>query len=509
MGFRARRWLAGILFAGGWLLPGQSLAEFEKKVTEFTLPNGLHFIVVRRPEAPVVSFHTYVNAGSVNDPAGQTGIAHMMEHMAFKGTERIGTKNWPAEKRAQEQIEKAYDALLQEKFKGAKADAKRVQAREAALKDAIASADAFVVNNEYDRLIESEGGVGLNAGTGMDSTNYYLAFPANRLELWFLLESERFFRPVFREFYKERDVVREERRQRVESSSQGLLVEALIATAFQAHPYKNMPGGWASDIENYRMPEAWAFFKKHYVPSNMTIGIAGDVDPAQVRRLADQYFGRIPAAPLPEPVRTVEPVQLGERRVKVQHKDQPILIVGYKRPDRTHPDDAVFDVIADLLSGGRTGMLYTDLVRDRQLALVAAAQPSFPGDKYPNLFLLYAVPNLGKTVEENERALYENLEKLKTGPVEPAALERVKTKLRAALIRKLDSNGGLAAELTAYHVAFGSWKRMFTEIEEMKKINAADVQRVAREYFVAERRTVGWTYQPAENKPESKKEGQQ
>ena len=474
----------------------QSLADFEKKVTEFTLANGLHFLVVERHGAPVVSFHTYVNAGSVDDPNGQTGIAHMMEHMAFKGTETIGSKNYAQEKIALANIEKIYDQLEQERYKGVKANPDKLKSLEADLKGAIERADSLVNPNEYDRLIEENGGVGLNAGTAMDTTNYYLNYPANRLELWFLLESERFVRPVFREFYKERDVVREERRMRVESSSQGLLLENMLTMAFAAHPYRNMPGGWASDIENFRMPEAWAFFKKHYVPSNMAIGIAGDVDPKEVKRLAERYFGRLPVGPVPAPVRTVEPQQLGERRMGFKNKEQPLLLIAYKRPARTHKDAKTLDVLSDILANGRTSILYKEMVRDKQIALGSFAQSTFPGDKYPNLFIFFVVPNMGKSVGENEKVCYEIIERMKKEKVDAEALTRTKTKVRADLIRKLDSNSGLAGELTSYHMSTGDWRNMFREIEEIDKITAEDVVRVAKEYLKPENRTVAWTFQP-------------
>src|SRR6185503_16372565 len=184
------------------LLAAQSLQDFEKKVTEFTLGNGLKFLVIERHEAPVVSFHTYVNAGAVDDPTGRTGLAHMFEHMAFKGTPTIGSKNWLAEKKALDAIEQVYDRLDAERNRGFRADAKKITALENELKAAIEKADSYVVSNEYDRIVESNGGVGLNAGTAEDQTTYFYSFPANRIELWFLLESERFLRPVFREFYK-------------------------------------------------------------------------------------------------------------------------------------------------------------------------------------------------------------------------------------------------------------------------------------------------------------------
>ena len=485
--------LAVCLLLGKVLLPAQSLSQFEKTVTEFTLPNGMHFIVVERHQAPVVSFNTYVNAGAVDDPRGKTGIAHMMEHMAFKGTETIGTKNWPLEKKALAEVDRAYDKMAAAKNK---AEAEKA---EQAFKLAMDKADELRLESEYDKIVEQNGGVGLNAGTSEDATNYFYSFPANRTELWFLLESERFLRPVFREFYKERDVVREERRMRVESSAQGLLVEKLLMTTFDLHPYRISPGGLAEDIESFRMPEAFAFFRKHYVPSNITVGIAGDVDPKECRRLAEKYFGRLPAGPAPGAVKAVEPPQKSERRVSIEHKEQPILVMAYRRPNQLDKDDMALDVAAEVLAGGRTSLMYRELVRDSKVALAAGAQPSFPGEKYPNLFLIFVVPNMGKTVAESEKASLQLVERIKN-EIDPAALQRVKTKLRAGLIRRLDSNSGLASDLTAYHVAYGTWKRMFTDIEELDKVTADDVMRVARKYLVPEGRTVAWTVQPKESK---------
>jgi predicted Zn-dependent peptidase len=478
----------------------QSLKDFEKRVSEFSLPNGMHFIVIERHDAPVVSFHSYVNAGSVDDPSGETGIAHMFEHMAFKGTEAIGSKNYPAEKAALENVERVYDKLEQFRRESADRhqapDPKKMEALEAGLQAAMEKANSYVVPNEYDRIVEANGGVGMNAGTSEDSTNYFYSFPSNRLELWFLLEAQRFLAPVFREFYKERDVVREERRMRVESSPQGLLVEALLSTAFAAHPYKTGPGGWASDIDNFRLSEAVKFYKTYYVPANITIGIAGDVDPKEAKRLAVQYFGAIPAGPLPPLVRTEEPPQQGEKRVQVISPAEPYMAIAYKRPDQDSKDDPVFDILADILAGGRTGMLYKELVRDRRMALGAFAQATFPGGKYPNLFLFYLIPNSGRTLEENEKACYEIVERLRTKKVDDETLERVKTKLRAELIRKLDSNSGLASELTAYHVAYGDWRKLFTELEDYNRITADDVMRVAREYLTPRTRTVAYTIAP-------------
>ncbi len=485
-----------LLFLLPALLCAQSLQDFEKKVTTFTLANGLQFLVIERHDAPVVSFHTYVNAGAVDDPSGSTGLAHMFEHMAFKGTSAIGSKNWLKEKAALDAIERAYDNVEAERNKGFRADKAKLATLEANLKDAIGTADSYVESNEYDRIVESNGGVGMNAGTSEDNTQYFYSFPSNRLELWFLLESERFLRPVLREFYKERDVVREERRMRVESSPQGMLVEALLATAFEAHPYHNFAGGWASDIESFRRTDAEAFFKKYYGPSNLTIAIAGDVDPATAKRMAQKYFGRIPAGPTPPMVRTVEPKQNGEKRVKVASPAQPIMVIGYKRPDQYSGDAPALDLLTEILSGGRTGVLYKEMVRDKQMALAAQAISNYPGSKYPSLFLLFMVPNAGHTLEENEKAAYEILERIKTQPIDAAALQRVKTKLRAGLIEGLASNSGLAETLASYQASFGDWRKVFTELEEYNKVTVEDVQRVAKEYLIETSRTVAWTYAP-------------
>jgi predicted Zn-dependent peptidase len=487
---RSLRFRLLLFLCASLALLAQSLAEFEKRVTEFTLPNGLHFILLERHEAPVVSFHTYVNAGSVDDPCGKTGLAHMFEHMAFKGTETIGSKGYAEEKKALEAVERAYDRL----------DAERVPERRRALQEqleaAMEQAAGYVDVNAYPRLIEENGGAGLNAETGEDATNYFYSLPSNRIELWFLLESGRFRAPVFREFYKERDVVREERRMRVESNPEGGLEEMLLATAFAAHAYRQPTAGWASDIERLRVGDARAFFEKYYAPANITVAIAGDVDPAAARRLAEKYFGPIPARPLPTPLSTAEPAQRGEKRVAVETPAQPFLAMAWKRPDQHDNDDPVFDVIAEILSSGRTGLLYRELVRDRAIALSASATATFPGGKYPNLFLIWVAPSSGHTTAENETVIEGILDGLKAKEPDPQTMARVKTKIRASLVRQLDDNPGMADELTFYAVNYGGWRKMFTALDDIDRVTAADVRRVVGQYFVASGRTVAFTVPP-------------
>jgi predicted Zn-dependent peptidase len=474
------------------LVRAQNLKEFEKRVTEFTLGNGMHFIVLERHDAPVVAFNAFVNAGSVDDPAGESSMAHMFEHMIGKGTTTVGSKNWPEEQKALAAVETAYDKMDSERWKGKKADPVKLQQLEGDLKEAIAKANSYVDQNAYIRVISENGGAGFNAGTASDYTTYFYSLPSNRIELWFLMQSEWFRRPVFREFYKERDVVWEERRMRVESDPQGKLQELLQATAFLAHPYRNLIG-WASEIENLRAKDAELFFKKYYTPGNITIAIVGDVDPVQAKQFADKYYSGIPAGPPPPPVSIVDPAQEGEKRVTLETDNQPILTVAYKRPNQNDKDDPVFDVISAILSSGRTGLMYKELVNEKKVALEAESAATVPAGKYPNLFQLFSVPAPEHSVEENEKAIYSIIDKLKAEKVDAATLERVKTKLRAGLIHLLDSNSGLASQLTYFHVEYGDWRTLFNGLDLINKVTADDVQRVAKQYFVESGRTVAYT----------------
>ena len=270
---------------------GQDLASFEKRVTEHTLKNGWTFIIVQRPVAPVFAFMTRVNVGSAQERNGVTGLAHMFEHMAFKGTPRLGTTDFEAERKALEELETSYLAYQEERL-SSNPDPQRVKELFSTFKEKQKKAAQYVKKNEFGDIIEREGGVALNAFTGADVTGYFYALPANKVELFAYLESERFLQPVFREFYEERDVVMEERRLRTESRPVGRLLEQFVSTAFIAHPYHHPVIGYASDIQSYTMTDAELFYRTHYVPSNMITAIVGDVDPKQLIPLLETYFGR-------------------------------------------------------------------------------------------------------------------------------------------------------------------------------------------------------------------------
>lgn len=478
-----------LIFSFIGAMQAQDVASFEKKITVKKLSNGLTIVLMQRDEAPVFSFYTYVDAGAAQEVNGITGLAHMFEHMAFKGTNEIGTTDYPAEKKALEKVEKAYAAYQVENMKQADRNANKVAELEKAWKDAIEEANQYVVPEQYSEIIEDQGGIGLNASTSWDNTEYYCSFPQNRFELWAYLESERFLHPVMREFYKERDVVYEERRMRTDSSPQGRLLEQFLAAAFIAHPYGRPVVGWPSDLKAFSATDALNFFHKYYVPANMVVTVVGDIKPAEAMPVLEKYFGRLPAAPAPEPLRTQEPPQKSLREVILRENSQPIYLEGYHRPDSHDPDDAVFDVLSDLLSKGRTSRLYRALVRDQQIALVAQGG-TFPGSKYPNLFFFSAVPNRGRSAKDMAGPIHAEIERLKSQDVSDDELQSVKTRAKADLILGLADNNGLAIQLGQTQALYGDWRELFRQIDRIEKVTKADIRRVANKTFVESNRTV-------------------
>lgn len=457
-----------------------------KQLTEFRLDNGMKFIVLERHQAPVVSFLTYANVGGVDEPDGQTGVAHFLEHLAFKGTQRIGTTDYKAEKPLLERLEQLDTQI---KKVGGKKD--QIAQLQAEFKQVESQAGKLVKQNEMGRIVEQAGGVGLNATTSTEATRYFYSFPANKLELWMSLESERFLEPVFREFYKEKDVILEERRMRVENSPIGLMIEKFIDTAYKVHPYRRPVIGYDEDIRNLTPSDVRKFFDAYYAPSNIAIAIVGDVNPTEVKKLAQTYFGRFQAKPKTVEQISVEPQQTNTREVAVEFPSQPLYLEGYHRPAVTHPDNVVYEIIGSLLSDGRTSRLYKSLVEQQQLALNAQGFSGFPGDKYPNLMLFYALTAPGHTIDELAIALRQEIDKLKTEPVTAVELQRVKTQARAGLLRSLDSNSGMAQQLLEYEVKTGSWRNLFKQLDQIAAVTPADILRVANSTFTPENRTIG------------------
>jgi predicted Zn-dependent peptidase len=483
--------LSALLLLLVTLAAAQDLASFEKRITVKKLPNGLTLVICERHEAPVFSFFTLVDAGSTQDPMRATGLAHMFEHMAFKGTTTIGTTDYAAEKPALAKVEVAYAAYIAERDKTVGRDAEKLKQLEQAWKDAIAAAQKYVVSNEFGKIVEQNGGEDMNAFTTYDETAYHYSLPANRLELWAYLESDRFLHPVLREFYKERDVVIEERRMRVDSNPFGRLLEQFTGEAFEAHPYHRPTIGWISDLNTFSATEAQKFFDKYYVPSNMVIAIVGDVHPTQAMPILEKYFGRLPTRPQPDETTTTEPPQDSERRVVLLERSQPIYLEGYHRPDYRSKDDAVFDAISDLMSDGRTSRLYRALVRDKKIASYSEGITGYPGVKYPHLFAFLAVPLPGHKPEEMAGAIHDEIDRIKKEDISDDELKMIKTRAKANLIRGLADNEGLATQLATYQTRYGDWRELFRSVDRIDQVTKSDIRRVANQVFVETNRTVG------------------
>ena len=466
-----------------------SAQRLEEKVVEHTLKNGMKFLFVERHDAPVFTGRIVFRVGGVDEPAGATGLAHMFEHMAFKGTRTIGTRSYVKEQPILEALDRTAKAMIAERARGPRADSKRIAALQAKMRTLQEQQRKYIVPEEFSEIYTKNGGADLNAETGNDETSYYVSLPANRLELWALMESQRMAQPVLREFYEERDVVAEERRRSYDDDPDGRLYEQLLGTAFLAHPYQHSPIGWMSDVQSLTADRARAFHKTYYVPNNAVAAVVGDIKTADAIRLMERYFGPLPAAPAPPPVLTVEPAQGGERRVNVLFDAEPRLEIAYHKPSAPHTDDFVFDVIDSVMSSGRTSRLYTALVKEKRLAADVGTFGA-PGNRYPNLWIIDATPLAPHTAAEVEQAIYAEVERLQAEPVTPQELAKVKNQIDADYVRGLASNSGLAAQLTYLQAVIGDWRYLTRRREVIARVTPADVQRVARQYLVPANRTV-------------------
>lgn len=469
-------------------------------VREVTLANGMRFLVLPRRGAPTVAFVTQYGVGGVNEHSGTTGIAHLLEHMLFKGTSSIGTRDPDTELEWFRRMDALHDSVL-----AARADpvvdsaaVSAMEARRRALQD---SARALVVPNELDDILTRNGARNLNAATTNESTLYYVELPANRAELWFVLEADRMADPVFREFYAERDVVIEERRTRVETSAGGLLYEAHLAAAFAAHPYGQPVVGWMSDLRAHTRERLAAYYRRYYGPANAVVAIAGDLDPDRIEGWIRRYFAALPGGERPPPVLIEEPSQRGERRVQVRFDAEPAVRIGWHTVDVFHRDAPALVILSNLLSGGRTARLYKSLVLDRRLATFVGSSLG-PGERYPRLFTVEAYPRYPHTTLEVEEAVYAEVARLVEDGPEEAELERVRNQLEAGAVRRLRTNFGLALQLAASQSLFGDWRTTFRLEERLAAVTAADVKRVASTYLTEQNRTVA-TLVPTETGTES------
>lgn len=485
--------------------PAANRAKAQVAVEEFTLDNGMRFLLVRKPEQATVMGGWVAHVGSANERPGTTGVAHFFEHMMFKGSRILGTKDiardqelMAEQERLQEKIREQYRIQRARWRKGeiehpfaADARTPELVELEAAFQKLVEEQRAITIKDEYDRIYTEAGGSGLNATTNPDSTIYWITVPANKLELWFWMESERLLQPVFREFYSERDVVQEERRLRVDSTPTGPFDEQLNAMFWTSLPYKWDTIGWMSDLKTLSMADAKEFFDTFYAPNNITAALVGNFEVAEAKRLAEKYFERIPRGTRPVPdVVTLEEPQLAEKRMNAECDCQPQVSVQFHSVPFQHKDDFVFDVISGLLNG-QTGRLNKSLVLDQKIA--SSAGSGQQGQKFAGSFFLFAETQGEATPAEVEAALWAEIGRLQNEPVLAEELQKVKNRTVATSYRQLQSPFFLLVQLLFYD-GWGDWSYLNSWADRTLAVTADDVQRVAKKYFTKENRTVA-TYQ--------------
>ncbi len=473
--------------------------SLEGRVKEYSLNNGMKILILERHFAPVVSLYMRFKVGAVDEAGGETGTAHLLEHMLFKGTETLGTRNYKEEKKILKEIDQLAGQVDEEMKKGEKADGNRIAELKERLKNIQQEHKKWVVKDEIDAIYSQNGAEGLNASTGYDVTTYKVSLPANRIELWARIESDRISNPVSREFYSEREVVREERRQREETQPDGKLMENFLATAFVAHPYGRPIIGWDSDIKYLKRGRVKQIFRDYYCPNNAVVAVVGDVNPDEVMKTIERYFGGIPRQEILPVSVSEEPEQSGERRVEVEFEANPKMIIGYHKPSLPHFDDYVFDVIDILLSDGRTSRLYKKLVEEKKIAVSVSTSNGFPGSRYANLFTVFATPRSPHTCDELEEEIYKQFDRLKEEAVTSYELNKVKNRLEASFIRSLNSNTGLAGRLSYYQTIAGDWRYIEEHLKVIEKVTPEDIMEVAKKYLIRKNRTVAQIVQKEDN----------
>jgi predicted Zn-dependent peptidase len=470
-----------------------AVEPLEKRVVERTLANGMKLLVLERHFSPTVSIRMMFRTGSVDEVSGKTGLAHMFEHMMFKGTKTLGTKNYAKEAPLLRQIDELHRRLDDERAKGDAADQNRMSEVLDKLRAVEEQAAALLTENELWNLYEREGASGLNAGTSHDFTQYVVDLPTNKLELWAILDSDRLKNAVFRQFYQEREVVKEERRMRVDTNPEGKLIEQFFAMAYQAHPYQNPTIGWDADLDHLSIADLEDFYRRYYTPDRLTIAIVGDVNASKVIQMVEHYFGDWRAPGLPQSHKTDEPPQAGTRRLEVRVEAQPHLLMGFHIPAHPDPDKLVCLAITNLLANGTSSRLYKTLVEKRRLASSVETGEDFPGERYPTMFLISLVPRHPHTTQELEKAVWEELNRLKKEPVQDWELEKFRSAVDVGLLNTLQTNGGMAETLVYDQAVLGGWRYLIEFQERIKKITAQDIQRVAQKFFVPDNLTVGTT----------------
>ncbi len=507
--FFMKRWIFAALFAFSAAAHTQNLADYEKIVTEHTMANGMHFIIMEDHTAPAVSFVIHVNTGSVDEKYGETGISHLIEHLAFNGTRKIGTRNWREEKKVFEAMDRVYEELLKMRKNtphsetitltptlspqgsgNKKGKGTYLEELEGEFERLNQKAAGYADSGEFGKIMDRHGAMGPNAYCSNDMTVFWVELPSNKTELWAMMESDRLFNSVFRGFYEELEVVKEERRMRVDNSPWGKLMEEFQNTAYSVHPYRNPVIGYPADLQEMTRRKVKGFYKKHYVPSNMTAVIAGDVNPKELIPLLEKYFGRVPAGERIDNFIPTEPArEKTERKIIVRMDSEPILMAGFSIPDINHPDMPALEACAEILAGGRTSRLHRRIVMEEKTGLSTGAWCRTA--KYPGMFYVWAVAAKGHTNAELETVVYDEMEKMRQGAITAEELEGAKARLKMFFLTQLKERREMAEQLAWFHAITGNWRNLFAYLKKIDEVTPEDITAAMNKYLQQENRVVG------------------
>ncbi|MEW5900198.1 MAG: pitrilysin family protein [Acidobacteriota bacterium] len=486
-----KRAVAGV-FAFFGLLTLVFSAEAALDVKEHILSNGMKILMIQKPGVPRVVCHVYYKVGSINEHPGITGIAHVHEHMMFKGTRIMGVTDFEADAAIDRQIDELMEKIYREKYWKANGDKEKIQRWQKEVDERAAAEKKYIIKDQLWEMYMKNGGTGLNASTSNEVTGYYVTLPSNKVELQMLLESDRMTNAYFREFYSEKDVVMEERR--LSENRPGYLFSEQVNAAFYAaSPYHWEVIGWMDDLRKFTKKDLLEFHSRYYVPNNAVAIYVGDIDPVNIAALAEKYFGRIPKGPDLEPIRTSEPAQYSEKRLYGEGPAATSLQLMFDTPPDGYADAAPLAVLADALGsggggfrgggGGGTGRLFKILVKEKELAVNASAfsRPQW----YVGAFQFSAMPRIDKGVqpEDLEKEIWAEIEKIKKEGLNPEEIQKAKNRFEAMFLRSLQSSMGLASRVGRADLNRG-WRSLLTDLEELKKVTNEDIKRVAAKYFV-------------------------
>ena len=470
------------------------LQNFQKNVKKVTLPNGLRLLMIRRTYAPTVSCYIKFRAGSADETDASSGIAHMLEHMLFKGTHTVGTRDFKKEEkyiRVTNKWAARMDYWRREAIKAREADdqaalekaQKEIMKWQSRLSLLNGMSREFVVNDEDSYLYGLHGQRGFNAYTSRDLTNYQVNLPANRLEVWARLESDRLKNSVLRDFYTERNVVAEERRMRTDNVAQRLLFERYMALIYGAHPYGRPVIGPMDSIQFLNYEQAYKFYRKYYAPNNTVIALVGDIKFDETEALVRKYFGDMKTRPIARTKAAPPRVREKPVRLELKRKGSPVQLISWFKPNFPDPADLHLTILGEVLAGGRDSRLHQKLITEKKIATAINIYTGYPGERFTNLFMVYAVPAPGKDYNTLESEILKILNEVKTGGVQAEELERVKNKLQSDFIFGLRSNSGLADELSKYELIVDDYRALFKFYAGLESVTSADIQNAAKKYL--------------------------